>query len=62
MTLRVYTDVTGLRPQTRVGGLLGDADWALSGTESSPQEIRRTRHWLPTGPETVKPGELQALR
>jgi catechol 2,3-dioxygenase-like lactoylglutathione lyase family enzyme len=32
MTLRVYTDVTGMKPQTRMAGLLGDADWALSGT------------------------------
>jgi integrase len=32
MTLRVYTDVTGMKPQTRLGGLLSDADWALSGT------------------------------
>ena len=27
MTLRVYTDVTGLRPQTRLRGLLEDNDW-----------------------------------
>jgi integrase len=32
MTLRVYTDVTGMRPQTRLGGLLGDAEWAQTGT------------------------------
>ena len=32
MTLRVYTDVTGMKPQTKLGGLLSDADWALSGT------------------------------
>lgn len=31
MTLRVYTDVTGLRPRTRLGGLLGDAGWAHQG-------------------------------
>jgi len=28
MTLRVYTDVTGMKPQTRMGGLLGEGDWA----------------------------------
>ena len=28
MTLRVYTDVTGKRPQTRMAGLLGDGGWA----------------------------------
>jgi integrase len=32
MTLRVYTDVTGIMPQTRMAGLLGDADWAPLGT------------------------------
>jgi integrase len=32
MTLRVYTDVTGMQPRTRMGGLLGEADWALMGT------------------------------
>jgi integrase len=31
MTLRVYTDVTGMRPRTRLGGLLGDSDWAEMG-------------------------------
>ena len=28
MTLRVYTDVTGMRPRTRMGGLLSEGDWA----------------------------------
>lgn len=28
MTLRVYTDVTGMKPCTRMGGLLDDGDWA----------------------------------
>jgi integrase len=32
MTLRVYTDVTAMKPQTRMSGLLGNADWALLGT------------------------------
>lgn len=36
MTLRVYTDVTGMKPQTRMGGLLTDAEWAPMGT-SSPE-------------------------
>ncbi len=31
MTLRVYTDVTGIRPRTRMGGLLGDDEWAPFG-------------------------------
>ena len=32
MTLRVYTDVTGMRPKTRLGGLLGDDGWDSMGT------------------------------
>jgi integrase len=31
MTLRVYTDMTGMKPRTRLGGLLGNADWAEAG-------------------------------
>lgn len=30
MTLRVYTDVTGVRPKTRMASLLGE--WAPMGT------------------------------
>jgi integrase len=30
MTLRVYTDVIGMKPRTRLGGLLGGGDWAQS--------------------------------
>lgn len=33
MTLRVYTDVTGVRPKTRMAGLLGD--WAPTGTSEA---------------------------
>jgi len=32
MTLRVYTDVTGVKPQTRMGGLLDEVEWAPMGT------------------------------
>jgi integrase len=39
MTLRVYTDVTGLRPKTRMGGLLSDVDWALMGTKADSEEV-----------------------
>lgn len=28
MTLRVYTDVTGIKPQTRLGGLLSNRNWS----------------------------------
>ena len=34
MTLRVYTDVTGMRPKTRMGGLLGDDEWGSMGTSA----------------------------
>ncbi len=34
MTLRVYTDVTGMQPKTRMGGLLGDDNWASLGTSA----------------------------
>jgi integrase len=34
MTLRVYTDVTGMKPRTRLGGLLREGEWALMGTET----------------------------
>ncbi|HEU4905580.1 MAG TPA: site-specific integrase [Solirubrobacterales bacterium] len=30
MTLRVYTDVTGMRPRTQLGGLLISGDWTAS--------------------------------
>jgi integrase len=37
MTLRVYTDVTGQRPRTRMAGVLGAGEWAPTGTsEDSP--------------------------
>lgn len=32
MTLRVYTDVTGVQPRTRLGRLLGNDHWTGSGT------------------------------
>jgi integrase len=37
MTLRVYTDVTGMEPKTRMAGVLGDADWALTGTRNAAE-------------------------
>ncbi len=35
MTLRVYTDVTGMKPRTRMGGLLGEAEWAPFGHQAA---------------------------
>jgi integrase len=34
MTMRVYTDVTGMRPKTSMAGLLDGGDWAASGREA----------------------------
>lgn len=59
MRLRVYTDVTGLRPQTRMGGLLGNADWALSGTEGGSAGGQGDETAAQTD---LKPVNLQALR
>ena len=39
MTLRVYTDVTGARPQTSMGGLLTEAEWAPMGTNVDPEGV-----------------------
>lgn len=38
MTLRVYTDATGKRPQTRMAGLLGDDGWAMGRKASEEAE------------------------
>jgi len=34
MTLRVYTDVTGMKPRTRLGGLLGGGHWTKESSEN----------------------------
>jgi hypothetical protein len=36
MTLRVYTDVTGMKPRTRMGGLLSEGDWAPMDSGEAP--------------------------
>jgi integrase len=41
MTLRVYTDVTGMKPQTRMGGLLGEGDWAQPNVESDSTQSQK---------------------
>jgi hypothetical protein len=40
MTHRVYTDATGMKPRTRMGGLRGDGEWATKGTQT---EVGTTR-------------------
>jgi len=59
MTLRVYTDVTGVRPRTRLSGLLGDADWAPLGTGGRIQPPAAGRKAVQA---TQEAGRLQALR
>ncbi len=44
MTLRVYTDVAGLSPRTRLGGLLADEEWAPMGTRAPEGEGSGTEH------------------
>jgi integrase len=39
MTLRVYTDVTGQRPRTRMAGVLGTGQWAPMGTSEGSPEV-----------------------
>ncbi len=41
MTLRVYTDVTGQRPRTRMAGVLGAGEWAPMGTSSVGPDAER---------------------
>jgi integrase len=54
MTLRVYTDVTGMKPQTKLGGLLSDADWALSGT-GGPNDPDSTEAADPSEDDETRP-------
>ena len=41
MTLRVYTDVTGMKPRTRLGGLLCDDDWASLAAHENADDSRQ---------------------
>jgi len=59
MTLRVYTDVTGVKPRTRMGGLLGDDEWAPSGHQEDGTEASGTRQ--PPG-TSRKVAQMQARR
>jgi Site-specific recombinase XerD len=42
MTLRVYTDVTGMQPKTRMGGLLGDEGWSPTNTGAKGPDSQRS--------------------
>jgi hypothetical protein len=59
MTLRVYTDVTGMRPRTRLGGLLGDADWAAMGRNADLGSGKVDSHSRQT---SLKHAQMQALQ
>jgi hypothetical protein len=58
MTLRIYTDVTGMRPKTRLGALLRDVDWALMGTGAISRTTRARKRALQ---RRRKRADLQAL-
>ncbi len=53
MTLRVYTDVAGLTPRTRLGGLLGDDEWAPMGTSDDFERSEATDERAAQGPRTA---------
>ena len=53
MTLRVYTDVTQMRPRTQLGGLLGNADWAGTGRESLSPDAKGAENAAAETPETA---------
>jgi hypothetical protein len=53
MTLRVYTDVAGLSPRTRLGGLLGDDEWAPMGTRDDFENLEGTDETPAQGPRTA---------
>jgi hypothetical protein len=61
MTLRVYTDVTNMRPRTRLGGLLSESDWAPLGTNPDKGQIRHNGPTLAKPPEEPETGVLAAV-
>jgi hypothetical protein len=62
MTLRVYTDVTNMRPRTRLGGLLSESDWAPLGTNPDKGQIRHNGPTLANRRRSPKPACLQRFR
>jgi hypothetical protein len=60
MTLRVYTDVTGMRPRTRLGGLLSDSDWAPLGTNPAKGQNPTHREVAEDPPEELESLPLAA--
>jgi integrase len=61
MTLRVYTDVTNMRPRTRLGGLLSQSDWAPLGTNPSKGQNPTQREGPEGPPERPETEELAAV-
>jgi integrase len=51
MTLRVYTDVTGMQPRTQMGGLLGEGDWAETGRNANFAGSQREKAAAQKAPE-----------
>ena len=54
MTLRVYTDVTGMKPRTSHSGLLGDENWFPLGTGAQTTGSQGTRHPQTTSLKTAR--------
>ena len=53
MTLRVYTDVTGQRPRTRMAGVLGNDAWAPMGTGAHAPDARAGEQLSLEDPENL---------
>jgi integrase len=53
MTLRVYTDVTGMQPKTRMGGLLGDEKWTPLGTSAQSNGSQEDKTASESEPESA---------
>ena len=53
MTLRVYTDVTGQRPRTRMAGVSGTDEWAPMGTGGYSTGCRAGEQLSLEDPETL---------
>jgi hypothetical protein len=59
MTLRVYTDVTGMQPKTRMGGLLATRRGPQWAPVPNQPEVRRTRQ---RQKRSLKLAQIQALQ
>ncbi len=65
MTLRVHTDIAGLSPRTRLGGVLGNDERAPGTISTSPRRrdtARAAEEWLPPiSPATPRPRAVHSI-